>query len=50
MPYCKETGVIPDALFNIHSIATRRSLGLLFEGNITNYALRELCIVDGTPF
>lgn len=30
-----EDGTQPDALFNIHTLATRRSLGLLFEGIIT---------------
>ena len=42
MPYFKETGIVPDALFNIHSIATRRSLGLLFEGNINAFSLNNI--------
>jgi hypothetical protein len=49
MPYF-DNGVVPDMLFNIHSLATRRSLGLLFEGNITHKAIDELKIVDGSSF
>lgn len=50
MPYFYENKVVPDLLFNIHSIATRRSLGLLFEGNINHFSLENLKIIDGTPF
>jgi len=50
MPYFKENNITPDCLFNIHSIATRRSLGLLFEGNLNIYGLEKMKIIDGTPF
>ncbi len=41
MPYF-ENGTYPDMIFNIHSLGTRRSLGILFEGLITQLAVDKL--------
>jgi len=40
----------PDMILNIHSLATRRSLGLLFDCAINQYALDSVKLIDGTPF
>ncbi len=49
MPYF-EDGTQPDMIFNIHSICTRRSMGILFEGLVSYLALYELKVIDATPF
>ena len=38
IPYF-EDGSQPDMIMNIHSLATRRSMGILFEGVITQLAV-----------
>ena len=37
-------------ILNIHSLATRRSMGILFEGVVTQLAVNEVKIVDATAF
>ena len=43
-------GTYPDMIFNMHSLATRRNLSILYSGLIHHYALDTCTIIDATPF
>ena len=45
-----EDGTFPDMIFNMHSLATRRNLSILYSGLIHYYGVYNLKIIDATPF
>jgi DNA-directed RNA polymerase beta subunit len=49
MPYFSD-GIIPDMIFNIHSLCKRKTTATLLEGLVTHYAIHKCKIIDGTAF
>lgn len=49
MPYY-EDGIVPDVIFNIHSLSKRMTIGVLLEGFVNHLAIHNAKIVDASPF
>ncbi len=49
MPYFDD-GTVPDVIFNIHSLSTRMTVGVLMEGLCNHLSAHTGIIIDASPF